>query len=144
MFCKKRVHKYFAKFTGQDLCWNLKLQACNFVKKETPTRVLSCERRKIFKNPFLYRTPVAASIGQRLVLLFVTNHTGRTVFFLRDYFTRTPIYHNPSFTNPKVKFTFSILSGAFFNISISRGYDALQNHVLKQTYRRKKAIFKIR
>ena len=90
MFCKKRVHEYFAKFTGQDLCWNLKLQACNFVKKETPTRVLSCERRKIFKIPFLYRTPVAASIGQRLVLLFVTNHTGRTVFFLSEIILPEP------------------------------------------------------
>ena len=39
---------------------------------------------------------MAASIGQRLVLLFVINHIGRIVFFWGDYFTRTQIYYNPS------------------------------------------------
>ena len=118
---------------------------CNFVKKESPTRVLFCELCKIFKNAFFYRTsPVAASIGQRLVLLFVTDHTGRIVFLLLgDYFTRTPVYYF-SFTNSQVKFTLSILSGDLFDVSIYRGYYALPCHVLKQTYKKKKAIFKIR
>ena len=84
---------------------------------------------------------MAASIGQRLVLLFVTDHTGRIVFLLLgDYFTRTPVYYF-SFTNSQVKFTLSILSGDLFDVSIYRGYYALPCHVLKQTYKKKKSNF---
>ena len=37
-------------------------QTCNFIKKETPTQVFSCEYCEILKNNFFYRTtPVAAS-----------------------------------------------------------------------------------
>ena len=47
-FCKKGV---------------LRLQACNFIKKETLAQVLSCEFCEISKNIFSYRTlPVAASV----------------------------------------------------------------------------------
>ena len=43
-------------------------QACNFIKKETLTEVLSCEFCEIAKNTFSYRTaPVAASV-MRFVL----------------------------------------------------------------------------
>ena len=36
--------------------------ALNFIKKETPTQMFSCEYCKISKNNFFYRTsPVAAS-----------------------------------------------------------------------------------
>ena len=35
-------------------------EACNFVKKETPTQAFSCEPCKIFKNTFFYRTPLVA------------------------------------------------------------------------------------
>ena len=41
---------------------------------------------------------MAASIKQRLVLLFVTKDTGRIELFMVDYFTRSPIYYNFSFT----------------------------------------------
>ena len=35
---------------------------CNFIEKETPTQVLSCEYHKMFENSFFYGTPpVAAS-----------------------------------------------------------------------------------
>ena len=61
---------------------NCRNHHCNFVKKETPTQVLSCKICEIFKNTFFYRTfPLAASIGQRLVLLYATDHTGRIMFF---------------------------------------------------------------
>ena len=58
VLCKKDVLKNFAKFTGKQLCWSLlfnkvaviKLQACNFIKKETPTQVFPCEFCEILKN----------------------------------------------------------------------------------------------
>ena len=38
------------------------LKVCNFIKKETPPQLFSCEYHEIFKNSFLYvTTPVAAS-----------------------------------------------------------------------------------
>ena len=33
------------------ICWSVP-EACNFIKKETPTQVLSCEISEIFKNSF--------------------------------------------------------------------------------------------
>ena len=36
------------------------LKACNFIEKETPTQVFSCEYCEIFKNTFLYRTTHAS------------------------------------------------------------------------------------
>ena len=66
MFCKKGVHRNFAKFTGKPLCQRLfliKLQtAWSVIKKEHLARVFSCEFCEISKNTFFYRTfPVAAS-----------------------------------------------------------------------------------
>ena len=40
---KKAALKSFAIFTG-------KLQACNFIKKQTPTQVFPSEHCEIFKN----------------------------------------------------------------------------------------------
>ena len=66
VFCKN-----YAKFTGKHLCWSLffnkvaglrQLQACNFIQKETPRQVFSCEIYVIFKNIYL------KSICQRLLL----------------------------------------------------------------------------
>ena len=48
------LESLFNKVTG--------LMACNFIKKETPTQVFSCEYHKMFENTFFYGTPpVAAS-----------------------------------------------------------------------------------
>ena len=47
----------------QESLFQLKLQACNFIKKENLVEVFSCEFCEIFKYNFSYRTyPVAASI----------------------------------------------------------------------------------
>ena len=67
VFCKKRVLRSFAKFTGKHLChgifFNKVASACNFIKKETLAQVFSCEFCEIFKSTFSYRTPsVAASM----------------------------------------------------------------------------------
>ena len=47
---------FFDKVTG------LRLEACNFIKKETLAQVLSCEFCKISKNTFSHRTLVAATV----------------------------------------------------------------------------------
>ena len=39
----------------------MKLQACNFIKKETLAQVFSCEFGEITKNAFSYRTPLMAA-----------------------------------------------------------------------------------
>ena len=47
----------------------IKLQACNFIKKETLAQVFSCVFCKNFQNTFFYRTPpVAASLSTRQIL----------------------------------------------------------------------------
>ena len=44
------------------------LKVRNFVKKETPTQLVSCEYCEIFKSTFFYRTPlVAVSAMYRLL-----------------------------------------------------------------------------
>ena len=42
---------------------NHRLEACNFIKKETLAHVLSCEFCEICKNTFYYRTPLLAASG---------------------------------------------------------------------------------
>ena len=42
---------------------NHRLEACNFIKKEILTQVLSCEFCEIYKNTFYYRTPLVAASG---------------------------------------------------------------------------------
>ena len=57
---KRCVLKNFAKFTGKPLCQSLvltKLQACNFIKKETLTQMFSREFCEIFKNTFVTEQP---------------------------------------------------------------------------------------
>ena len=38
-----------------------RLMACNFIKKETSTLVLSCEYHKMFENSFFYGTAAVAA-----------------------------------------------------------------------------------
>ena len=60
VFCKKGALKNFAKFTGKRLCWSLFFNnvaglspaACNFIKIEALTQVLSCKFCEVFKNTF--------------------------------------------------------------------------------------------
>ena len=52
VFCKKGVLRNFVKFTGKHLRQSLRLQPCNFIKKETLAQVLSCEFYKISKSTF--------------------------------------------------------------------------------------------
>ena len=59
VFYKKGVVKNFTKFIRKHLCWSLFFnQACNFITKgnfitkETPTQVFSCEFYEVFKSNF--------------------------------------------------------------------------------------------
>ena len=68
MFCEKDILRSLAKFTGKQLCQGLFFnkvagQACNFIKKENPAEMLSCEFCEISKNTFSYRTPTVAASG---------------------------------------------------------------------------------
>ena len=47
-------------------CFTKKVEACNFIEKETPVQVFSCGFYEISKNPFSYRTPPVAASGQYL------------------------------------------------------------------------------
>ena len=48
VFCRKGVLRDLAKFTGKNLC----LRQDNFIKKESPAQVFSCEFCEISKNTF--------------------------------------------------------------------------------------------
>ena len=52
-FCKKCVHKNFAKFVGKYLCWSLFLnkvgrRSASLLKKETPTQMLRDSNTNVF------------------------------------------------------------------------------------------------
>ena len=62
----KKVFLEISQYLQENICAGvsslIKLQACNFIKKETPAQECSCEFREISKNTFSYRKPpVAAS-----------------------------------------------------------------------------------
>ena len=48
---------------SRQILANHRPQACNFIKKETPAQVFSCEFSEIYKNTFYYRTPLVAASG---------------------------------------------------------------------------------
>ena len=77
VFCKKGVFRNFTKFTGKQLCQSLFCnkvaglrQKTDFIKKQTPVQVFSCEFWEILKNIFFYRTPLVAASGNNSVIPF--------------------------------------------------------------------------
>ena len=48
---------------GRQTLANHRLEACNFIKKETLAQVFSWEFCEIYKNIFCYRTPLVAASG---------------------------------------------------------------------------------
>ena len=65
VFCKKGVHRNFAKFTGkhhcQSLFFNKVAGPATLLKKDTLAQVFSCEFCEISKNAFRYRTPLVTA-----------------------------------------------------------------------------------
>ena len=64
---KNKILKNFPQNSPKNTCvgfyflLKLKLQTCNFIEKETATRVFFCEFCEIFKKPFFRTIPVAVS-----------------------------------------------------------------------------------
>ena len=72
VFYEKGVLKNFAKFTWKHLSQSLfliKLQACNFIKKDTLSQVFSCEFSVIFKNIFFTEYLRATASASRKMFL---------------------------------------------------------------------------
>ena len=68
MYSVKKVFLEISQNLQENTCarvsFLIKLQACNFIKKETLAQVFSCEFCEISKNTFFHRTPlVAASVN---------------------------------------------------------------------------------
>ena len=60
----------------------IKLQACNFIKKESLAKVFSCEFCEISKNTFLYRTSVAVFVSLALIGVKIPNGFVNAIGFL--------------------------------------------------------------
>ena len=58
--------------TSARVSFLIKLQAYNFIKKETLAQVFSCEFCEISKNIFLYRTPLVAASADAVWKLYFT------------------------------------------------------------------------
>ena len=61
VFCKKGILSNFLGVLRNHLYQSLfltKLQACNFIKKETLAQVFYCEFCETFKSNYFYRTPL--------------------------------------------------------------------------------------
>ena len=70
LFCKsKKIYlisqeyicvrvSFFNKVAGR-------LEACNFIRKETPTEAFSCQFCEVFKNTFFHGTPPIAASGHK-------------------------------------------------------------------------------
>ena len=62
VFLEKSVlfhHRCLQKISMLESLFNkvTRLMACNFIKKETPTQLFSCEYHKMFEKSFFYGTP---------------------------------------------------------------------------------------
>ena len=67
MLCDKSIatfmlQRFYDKNSRQTLA-NHRLEACNFIKKETPAQVFSFEFCEIYKNIFYYRTSLVTAPG---------------------------------------------------------------------------------
>ena len=58
----KKVFLEISQSSQENTCaWHYtRPYVCNFIKNEALAQVFSCELRELFKNRFLYRTPLAA------------------------------------------------------------------------------------
>ena len=71
------VKTFFWKISQNSLekiCVGVRPKACNFIKKETPTRVCYCQFWEIFKNTFFHRKPPVASLS-------ITLNPSKNMFF---------------------------------------------------------------
>ena len=72
----KKVFLKISQNSQENTCvrvfFLIKLQACNFIAKETLAQLFSCEIVEVSNNSFLHRTPlVAASVTCSLQIFFL-------------------------------------------------------------------------
>ena len=63
-YVKKGVFKNFTNFTGKHFVLEslaVKLKASNFIKKETPTQIFSCEICEISENTYIQKHLLTAA-----------------------------------------------------------------------------------
>ena len=90
MFCKKRVLRNFAKFTGNAcarVSFLIKLQACNLIKKETVAQLFSFAFWEISKNTFFQGTPLVAASALYLPIKLDVDIRGGSSYSLREVIT---------------------------------------------------------
>ena len=76
----------------ESLFWqSCRPKACNFIKKETPAQVFSCEFCEISKNTFSYRTPPVAA-----------SEHGGIKYHLSHIFPMTPLDPHENIRKPKI------------------------------------------
>ena len=77
------------------VCFLIKFQACNFIKKETLSQVFTCEFSEIFKSTFFYGTPlVAASTFNLKSLLNQMFSDLQAIFCFCDWQINVTIFSN--------------------------------------------------
>ena len=67
----KKVFLRISKNSQKNTC--ARVQACNFIKKETLTQVLSCEVSEIFQNTYIFLQNTAGGCFQTKLLSFDWN-----------------------------------------------------------------------
>ena len=65
--------------TSARLSFSIKLQACNFIKKETLVQVFSCEFCQISKNTLSYRTPLVAASELPVYNIYLFRNSGQPI-----------------------------------------------------------------
>ena len=75
---------FYDKNSRQTLA-SYRLEACNFIKKETLAPVFSCEFCKIYKNTFYYRTPLVAASGVLINWAILEPFSNKVAVFLTEY-----------------------------------------------------------
>ena len=80
---------------------NHRLEACNFIKKETLAQVFSCEFCEIYKNTFYYRTPLVAVSGVLIDFAILEPFSNKVA----GLFNRIPMVAPSDFSLHKYFFT---------------------------------------
>ena len=65
----KKVFLEISRSSQENTCASVSFQtfqACNFIKKETPSQLFFCEFWEISKNTFFYKTPTAVAAASKL------------------------------------------------------------------------------
>ena len=117
MFFRKGFLKNFAKLTGAEVSFLIKVQArpCNFIKNETLAQVFSCKSCKISKTPFSQNTPALLLLCDFCYWAQYQTHKNLSRHLWEKFhiFTFGSILHNK--ISPKRKFFYFLQANMFFS-----------------------------